>query len=76
MNIQSQRADKIYETILPKVKDLKGQFVAIELDTGDYFIGKTMEEAYDKGSKKYPEKQFYFKRIGFKAALFVGALSA
>lgn len=50
----------------------KGEIVAIEVDTGDYFLGKTVIEAVDKGREKYPAKGFYFMRVGYKAVHFVG----
>lgn len=44
----------------------KGEFVAIEPRSGDYYIGKTMLEAFHKASKRYPGREFIFKRIGFR----------
>ena len=42
--------------------------VAIETDSGDYFIGEDVLEAYEKGVKKHPDKEFFFKRVGAKTA--------
>jgi len=44
-----------------------GQIVAIEIESGDYFIGKSVTEAARKAREKYPEKVFYFVKIGFPA---------
>ena len=44
-----------------------GQIVAIEVESGDYFIGKSVTEAARKAREKYPEKVFYFVKIGFPA---------
>jgi len=52
----------------------KGKIVAIELHTGDYFIGNSELEAYNLAIKKYPGKEFLFKRIGFDFTHFVGSL--
>lgn len=52
----------------------RGKIVAIELESGDYFIGDSMLEAYKKASEKYPNKKFVFKRIGFSSTHFVGAI--
>ncbi len=73
--IPTKRADEIYEKIKPFIQQHKGKIIAIELETGDYFMGETMEEAYESAHKKYPDKKFFFKRVGFKAVYFVGALS-
>jgi hypothetical protein len=69
MNIK--RADEIYENIKNKLKGKEGKIVAIDTDTGDYFIGEDILEAYEKGSRKYPGKEFFFHRIGAKATFHV-----
>jgi len=43
-----------------------GEYVIIEVDSGDYFCGKTSEEALNKAQKMYPDKAFYLIRIGYK----------
>jgi hypothetical protein len=40
----------------------------IEVDNGDYFIGKMPEEALCQAQTVYPEEAFYSIRIGYKAA--------
>lgn len=68
-------ADRIFERInkelLPRYK---GKIVAIDADSGNYFIGDSELDAYKMAIKKYPNKQFVFKRIGFNSTHFVGAL--
>ncbi|MBI3303504.1 MAG: hypothetical protein HYZ72_15680 [Deltaproteobacteria bacterium] len=44
-----------------------GQIVAIEVESGDYFIGKSVTEAAKKARAKHPQKLFYFVKIGFPA---------
>ena len=44
-----------------------GQIVAIEVESGDYFIGKSVTEAAKKARAKHPQKFFYFVKIGFPA---------
>ncbi|MCL0036194.1 hypothetical protein M1N47_02035 [Dehalococcoidia bacterium] len=39
------------------------------MDSGDYFIRDTAMEADEKAKGKYPDKVFYFGRIGFRAAV-------
>ena len=45
----------------------EGQIVAIEVESGDYFIGQSVVEAARKARAKHPDKLFYFVRIGFPA---------
>jgi hypothetical protein len=51
----------------------KGKFAAVEIQSGDYFIGDTEWEAYQSAIKKFPDQKFVFVRIGAEAAHFVGA---
>ena len=70
-----RRADQIYETQLREKleKDHKGEIVAIEIASGDFFLGENEIEAYEKAVKKHPGKTFVYKRIGYQATHFVGA---
>lgn len=66
----SQKGEDIYKAkILPKIsfEDLKGKIMAIEVDSGDYFIESTVVKAITLAQKKYPDKKFYLKRIGYRA---------
>ncbi|MCS7286501.1 MAG: hypothetical protein RMK30_08400 [Anaerolineae bacterium] len=47
----------------------QGEIVAIDVDSGEYFVGKTLIEVNDKAREKYLNKQLYFARIGTDAAL-------
>ena len=47
----------------------RGQFVAIEVDSGDYFLGPTPLEAVKNGKAKYPPKAFHIMKVGYKAAV-------
>lgn len=54
-----------------KIKDMlepehKGEVVAIEIKTGDYFLGKSVIEADRKARKRYPDEVFYFGRVGYR----------
>lgn len=66
-----QKAKKIYRSNYQKRFEadeaLKGKIVAIDVESGDYFIGDTVLQAGFKGREKYPHKQFFFFRIGYKA---------
>jgi len=64
-----RKAEAIYRRKLKSKLEqrYKGRIVAIEIDSGDYFLGKTPLEAVEKGRKKYPQKLFYAIRIGYPA---------
>ncbi len=72
--INADQAEEIYEKIKDKLKGQEGKMVAIEVDSGEYFIGSNTIEAYEKAHQKFPQKQFFFERVGARAAFFVGAL--
>ncbi len=63
-----EKGEEIYENIKAKLElKCKGEFVAIDIDSGDYFLGKTLREADEKARDKYPNKVFYVVRIGRRA---------
>ena len=64
----ARKAEKIYTRIQPDLEPAyKGQVVAIDVETGDYFLGETAIEAGHQGRKKYPGRPFYFIRVGYPA---------
>jgi hypothetical protein len=42
----------------------KGQYVAIDVESGDAFVGETGLEAYYEAIKTHPGNFFFFIRIG------------
>lgn len=59
-----------YENLKDKLElDHKGEIVAINHETGDYFIGKTVLDAVKKGRQKYPNAVFYSIKIGYPAVV-------
>jgi hypothetical protein len=64
-----RKAEAIYRKKLkPKLEEkFKGRIVAIDVDSEDYFVGKTVLEAIEKGRRKHPGKIFYAVRIGYPA---------
>ena len=63
------KGKEIYAKIKAKLEPAhKGEFVAIEVDTGDYFVGKDPIEADEKAREKYPDAVFFLARIGYRAA--------
>jgi hypothetical protein len=60
------KGKEIYELIKGELeKEHKGEIVAIDINSGDYFIGKTVAEADSKASEKYPNNVFYVAKIGY-----------
>jgi hypothetical protein len=45
----------------------RGKVVAIEVESGEIFIGRTALEAGMKAREKFPERVFYFIRVGYPA---------
>jgi len=66
-----QKIKRPSKDVLEKLKGLeakyKGGIAAIEPETGEYFLGKTVLEAFNKAHKVYPKSLFYFVRIGYPA---------
>lgn len=61
----AEKAKAIYEKIRDKLEvEHMGEVVAIEVESGDYFLGKTGLEAANKAREKYPGKIPYIIRIG------------
>jgi hypothetical protein len=42
----------------------EGQIVAIHPESGEHFLGETLNEADEKAFAKYPDQWLYFVRIG------------
>jgi len=65
----SKKGRELLDLIPDELKEKHfGQFIAIEVDTGEYFIGKTAIEATRKARAKYPGKIFFLGRLGYKTA--------
>ncbi len=41
-----------------------GEYIAIEVKSGEYFLGRTMDEALDKAERKYPAAKFFVVKVG------------
>ncbi len=51
-----------------------GKFIAIEPESGHYFIGKTTRETLTLAESAMPDKMFYLQRIGYTFAHSFGGL--
>ena len=60
----------IYKKVSEQLeKKYFGEFVAIEVQSKKYFVGKTQIEATEKAKKHFPTKIFYLMKIGFPAVV-------
>ena len=62
---------EIYNKSLKRILEpkSKGKFVAIEVESGEYFLGSTITDAVTKAERKHPTKLFYVMRVGYKATV-------
>jgi hypothetical protein len=66
----ARKAKAIYETIRDEMEtNYMGKIVAIDPETGDYFIGDSGIDAGDKAREKYPDKIFFLVRVGSRTYL-------
>lgn len=64
----ARKGKAIYEKIREKMEaEHKGEVVAIEVESGDYFLGKSALDAVKRGREKHPDGLYYAIRIGKRA---------
>ncbi len=70
----ADRAKKIYSDQLQSHLEVShpDKFVAIEPDSGDFFVGTTLSEAVGKSRQKYPDRLVHTIRVGHRAAIHFG----
>jgi hypothetical protein len=71
-----ERARQIYADQLKSDLESKhrDRFVAIEPESGEYFLGDTFDEAVKSARTKYPSRLSHTIRIGHGAAFHIGGL--
>jgi hypothetical protein len=69
-----ERAKRIYAEQLRAVLEPQHQnrFVAIEPESGEYFLGDTFDEAVKSAGAKHPSRLSHTIRIGHSAAFHIG----
>lgn len=62
-----ERGAQVYEEQLKVMlePEYTGKFVAVEPESGRYFLGDTDAEALVAAHEAMPENHFYLKRIGY-----------
>lgn len=68
------RSEQIYESRLRAELERThlNSFVAIEPDSGDYFLGRTLSEASAAARAVYPDRRTYVLRVGHRCAVHIG----
>jgi hypothetical protein len=71
-----ERARRIYADQLQIAleSEHRNRFVAIEPESGEYFLGDTFDEAVKAARRKYPTRLSHTIRIGHRAAFHMGGL--
>jgi len=72
----AEKAKVIYENKLrlELEKEQLGKYVAIEPESGDYFLGETFDDAVNAAIDAHPERLTHTIRVGHVAALHLGVL--
>ena len=70
----AQKAEAIYESRLQGILEPchDHEFVAIEPESGEYFLGKTLNDAAKAARAAYPGRLTHVMRVGHKAAIHLG----
>jgi hypothetical protein len=70
-----QRAERFYQERLRTELERShlNDFVAIEPESGDYFLGRTLSEASAAASAAHPDRRCCVLRVGHAVALHIGA---
>ena len=73
----ARRAKQLYEHALRKKLETTNMndFVAIEPDSGDYFIGKSLSEAIQASRADHPDRLAFVMRVGHDAAVHIGVMT-
>lgn len=50
-------------------------FVAIEPESGDFFLGKTLTDAMSAARSAHPQRKAFAVRVGHKCAIEIGGMS-
>jgi hypothetical protein len=70
----AERAKRIYDERLRATLEAghPGRFVAIEPDSGEYFLADTLDAAVRAARTKHPARLSHVVRVGHPAALHLG----
>jgi hypothetical protein len=73
----ARRATEIYDMRLRGIleADHRNAFVAVEPDSGDYFLGDTLSEAIQAARTAHPNRISFALRVGHSSAVHLGVMS-
>ena len=68
------KAQRLYDSRLRQTLEAsdRGRYVAIEPESGDYFLGDTFDEAVNAALDTHADRLTHTIRVGFPAALHLG----
>lgn len=70
------RAKKLYAVKLRETleRDHLGEYVCIEPESGDFFLGASFDNAVNQAIDAYPDRLTHTIRVGHPAALHLGVM--
>ena len=73
----ARKATELYESNLRErlERTNANDFVAIEPESGDYFLGKTLSEAIQASRAAHADRLAFAIRVGHSAAVHIGVLN-
>ena len=73
----ARRATEIYDMRLRGILEAnhRNAFVAVEPDSGDYFLGNTLSEAIQAARTAHPNRISFALRVGHPSAVHLGVMS-
>lgn len=64
------QAKEIYERLKPTIEKKNwGEYIVIDPISKEYFISPRLADAMRTAKNRYPDRQFFSERIGFKSAV-------
>jgi hypothetical protein len=71
----ARRGQEYYDQFLrAKVEsEHKGEFLVLDVETGDYELDESELAALDRAEAKHPQSVFYTLRVGYRGAHRIGA---
>lgn len=62
-----QKGREILEKLNDQLEKSRGEYIVIEVESGDYFIDKSSVKARERMQIRHPNKIFYGAKIGYAA---------
>lgn len=71
----ARRGQEYYDRFLrPELEpEHKGKYLVLDVDSGDYELDSDEMAAIDRARAKHPDRIFYILRVGYRAAVYIGA---